>query len=159
MLKRLCCTLILPLIKMILVDAFLHKGWMLYNGHADFNVYVWLHIYPEGQCALLRVISKRAHYREDLWSSRGQCPPAQRGSSLAGAAQRGAGMFLRCAETGSPMWLARNVMFNKGCFHSQTKCPRQCVCGCAPTGHRGGGATAALFARRKIVLWLGNSVA
>ena len=27
------------------------------------------------------------------------------------------GRFSRCARTGSPMWLVRNVVFNKGCFH------------------------------------------
>lgn len=127
-----------PVVKLVI---FLN-GSMLHNWYADFNSHIWLHIYPEGQSALLRVTSKWAHYREDLWCNRSERwrsalrwpPPAYCGSSLAGAARRGVGMFLRCAKTGSPMWLVRNVMFNKGCFHSPTKSPSQGVWMCT---HRG----------------------
>lgn len=54
------------IIKLILVDVFFHN-----DRYVDFNAHMCL-IYPEGQCTWLRVITKQAHYREDLWSSRGQ---------------------------------------------------------------------------------------
>lgn len=55
-----------PIIKLILVDVFFYN-----DRYVDFNAHMCF-LYPEGQCAWLRVITKQAHYGEDLWSSRGQ---------------------------------------------------------------------------------------
>lgn len=44
-----------PIIKPILVDVFFHN-----DRYVDFNAHMCF-IYPEGQCAWLRVITKQAH--------------------------------------------------------------------------------------------------
>lgn len=74
--------------------------------------FIYCTVYPEGQSALLRVTSAseliigraygaaRASVDRQHW---GDLFLLRVGSSLAGAARRGVGMFLRCAKTGSPM--------------------------------------------------------